>query len=87
LHAPRRAEIVRWVAESMRPFEIVKDRGFQSLMKTGRPGYYIPLPSTVARDVRLVFARTRNRISKMLRVSGKAVSLIELLKSPTLTGI
>ncbi|KAF8161868.1 hypothetical protein BJ912DRAFT_1069166 [Pholiota molesta] len=37
-----KAEIVRWVAESMRPFEIVKDRGFLSLMKTGRPGYYVP---------------------------------------------
>jgi hypothetical protein len=64
-----RAEIVRWVAESVRPFEIVKDRGFQSLMKTGRPEYYIPSPSTVSRDVRMVFSRTRQRIAKMLRVS------------------
>jgi hypothetical protein len=46
-----RAEIVRWVAESVRPFEIVKDCGFQSLMKTGHPEYYILSPSTVARDV------------------------------------
>jgi hypothetical protein len=30
-----RAEIVRWVSENLRPFEIVRDRGFQSLMKTG----------------------------------------------------
>jgi hypothetical protein len=29
-----RAEIVKWVAESLRPFEIVKDQGFQCLMKT-----------------------------------------------------
>jgi len=64
-----RAEIVRWVSENARPFEIVKDRGFQSLMKTGRPEYYIPSPSTVSRDVHLVFAHTRQRISKMLRVS------------------
>jgi Hermes transposase DNA-binding domain len=41
-----RAEIVRWVAESTRPFSIVSDHGFQSLMKTGRPGYNIPSPST-----------------------------------------
>ena len=34
-----RTEIVRWVAESMRPFKIVEDRGFLSLMKTGRPEY------------------------------------------------
>jgi len=58
---------VRWVAESLRPFEIVADRGFQSLMKTGRPSYYLPHPTTVSRDVKLVFARTRQRISKMLQ--------------------
>ena len=37
-----RAEIVRWVAESQRPFQIVEDRGFKNLMKTGWPDYYIP---------------------------------------------
>ncbi|KAF8121439.1 hypothetical protein EV363DRAFT_1185876 [Boletus edulis] len=62
-----KAEIVRWVCESLRPFAIVKDRGFQSLMKTGRPEYYIPSESTVSRDVRLVFARTRVRVAKMLK--------------------
>ncbi|KAG2088933.1 uncharacterized protein F5147DRAFT_587403, partial [Suillus discolor] len=51
----------------LRPFTIVKDRGFQSLMKTGRPEYYIPSPSTVSHDVQLVFARTRQRIAKMLQ--------------------
>ncbi|KAG2747584.1 hypothetical protein P692DRAFT_201716450, partial [Suillus brevipes Sb2] len=54
-----RAEIVRWVCKNLRPFEIVKDRGFQSLMKMGRPEYYIPSPSTVSWDVRLVFTKTR----------------------------
>ena len=63
-----RAEIVRWVSESARPFKIVADRGFQSLMKTGRPEIYIPSPTTVARDVKLVFARTRERIAQMLQV-------------------
>ena len=66
-----RVEIVRWVTENLRPFSIVSDRGFQSLMKTGRPGYYIPSPSTVSRDVKLVFARSRQRIAAMLRVSLK----------------
>ncbi|KAF5343676.1 hypothetical protein D9758_014683 [Tetrapyrgos nigripes] len=61
------AEIVRWVAESGRPFAIVKDRGFQCLMKTGRPGYYLPHPTTVARDVKTVFAKTRQRIALMLQ--------------------
>ena len=63
------AEIVRWVSESMRPFDIVEDRGFLCLMKTGRPEYYIPSQSTVSRDVKQVFANVRKRIAKMLRVS------------------
>lgn len=63
-----RAEIVRWVSESVRPFKIVEDRGFLSLMKTGRPDYYIPSASTVSRNVKLAFGRTRERIAKMLNV-------------------
>ena len=66
-----RAELVRWVAESNRPFHIVEDRGFQCLMKTGRPAYYLPSPSTISRDVRQVFARTRTRIAKILQVRGR----------------
>jgi hypothetical protein len=62
-----RAEIVRWVAESKRPFDIVSDRGFQKLMKTRRPEYYIPSPATVSRDVRKVFANARKCIAKMLQ--------------------
>ncbi|KAI1782437.1 hypothetical protein LXA43DRAFT_905787 [Ganoderma leucocontextum] len=40
---------------------------FLTLMKTGHPAYYIPSPSTVSRDVKTVFARTRNRIAKLLQ--------------------
>jgi len=58
----------------MRPFNIVKDRGFQSLMKTGRPECYIPSPSTVSRDVKLVFAKARLRIAKMLQEHDGALS-------------
>ena len=36
-------------------------------MKTGRPDHYIPSPSTVSRDVKTVFARTRKRIAKTLQ--------------------
>jgi hypothetical protein len=36
------------VAESKRPFKIVEDRGFQSLMKTGRPECHIPCATTVS---------------------------------------
>lgn len=73
-----RAEIVRWIAESKRPFSIVNDRGFQSLMKTGRPGYHIPSDITISRDVRKVFLRVRSRIAKVLQVYFKL-----LLKSWT----
>jgi hypothetical protein len=52
----------------MQPFNIIKDRGFQCLMKTGRPGLYIPSPMTISHDVKEVFIRSRQRISKMLRV-------------------
>jgi hypothetical protein len=51
-----RAETVRWVVESKRPFNIVSDRGFQSLMKTGRLEYHIPSPVTVSCDVKSVRA-------------------------------
>ncbi|KAF8580966.1 hypothetical protein K439DRAFT_1316411, partial [Ramaria rubella] len=52
--AETKAEIVHWVAESLRPLQTVADRGFQSLMKTGRLGYYLPSPATVAQDVKLL---------------------------------
>jgi len=61
-----RVEIVCWVCENLHPFNVIKDRGFICLMKTGRPNYYIPLPSTIGHDVKKVFARVRKQIMKML---------------------
>jgi hypothetical protein len=61
--------MVCWVSESLRPFKTVSDRGFKSLMKMGRPEYYLPSPSTVSRDVRLVFANVRKRMAKLMQVS------------------
>ena len=63
-----RIETVRWVSESLRPFTIVEDRGFRVLMRNGRPEYYIPSAVTVARDVKQVFAKTRQRIAHLLQV-------------------
>ena len=40
--AMSRVEIIKWVAESMRPFCIVEDDSFNILMKTGWPEHYIP---------------------------------------------
>lgn len=55
-------------------------------MKTGRPEYYVPSASTVSRDVRIVFARTRARIGQMLQVSFKLVSFYPMAanNSPTI---
>lgn len=52
----------------MRPFKVVDDRGFQCLMKTGRPDYYIPSARTVSRDVKEIFIKCRQRIAKTLHV-------------------
>lgn len=68
---------MRWVAESKRPFKVVEDRGFQRLMKTGRPEYYIPSARTVSRDVKKVFVNVRKRMAKMLQVSEQTLAGIE----------
>ena len=79
-------EFVRWVTESNRPFQIVNDRGFRSLMKTGRPQYYIPSAETLSQDVKNVFVRVHGRIAKGLQVS--RVILVPLLEnSPCTKGI
>ena len=63
-----RMEIVRWIAESKHPFAIVRDRGFMSLIKTGRPEYRLPSPLTVSRDVKHVFVSMRYRLAEKLKV-------------------
>ena len=57
------------MAENKRPFQIVNDRAFRSLMKTERPEIYIPSAETLSRDVKNVFVSARKRISEMLQVS------------------
>ncbi len=64
-----RAELIHWICESLHPFNIVSDHGFNCLMKTGHPGYCIPLPSTVGHNVKSVFAWVQKQIAKMLQVS------------------
>jgi hypothetical protein len=60
---------VRWVAENLRPFEIVNDRAFIALIKTGRPDYQLPSSTTLARDVHNVFLNAKARMAKYLQVS------------------
>ena len=62
------AEIVRWVAKSKRPFQIINDCGFKKLMKTRRPDYHIPSMQTISCDVKRVFVQVRKHITKMLQV-------------------
>lgn len=66
----------------MRPFEVVNDRAFHCLMKTGRPHYWIPSSSTVIRDTKLVFARTRNRIAHLLQVSSLSCPVVSVYTNP-----
>ncbi|KAJ6468855.1 hypothetical protein C8R45DRAFT_837606 [Mycena sanguinolenta] len=70
-----RAEHVRWVSESLRPFAIVKDRAYRKLMKSGRPTAYIPSPSTVARDVKTLFQKTRDRLKNRFKKILACISL------------
>jgi hypothetical protein len=65
---------VWWVVENLRPFEIVKDRAFVSLMKTGRPDYPLPSPSTVARDMHNVYENAKARMATYLQVSSFSIS-------------
>ncbi|GLB45149.1 hypothetical protein LshimejAT787_2000540 [Lyophyllum shimeji] len=52
------------------------DRAFVNLMKTGQPETYIPSPSTISRDVKFVFAKTRERVAKLLREHDGALNFI-----------
>ncbi|OJT01922.1 Zinc finger BED domain-containing protein RICESLEEPER 2, partial [Trametes pubescens] len=62
-----RTECMKWVMESLWPFQIVRDPGFLRLVKMGRPGYYVPSPSTVSRNARVIFVHTRVRLAHFLR--------------------
>ncbi|KAH8995598.1 hypothetical protein EDB92DRAFT_1757822, partial [Lactarius akahatsu] len=67
MRAEAHAEFVRWICENNQPFQIVNDREFCCLMKTGRPEYYIPSAETLSCDVKNVFVRVRKHISTMLK--------------------
>jgi len=60
-----RVNHVKWIAQSKRPFSTVEDPGYRRNMKEGRPDQYVPSASTVSRDVKKVFVKARERISKL----------------------
>lgn len=76
-HTYHRTKFVCWVLESYRPFSITSDRHFLVLMKTGHPHQYIPSPSTISCDLKVLFAATCKHLARRLQVSVPAV-LMEL---------
>ena len=66
-----RVEVVRWVAESKRPFTIIKDCSLLKLLKTGpgRPDYRLPSPLTISQDVKHVFVRVHAQLVEKLKVN------------------
>ncbi|KAF8257333.1 hypothetical protein EI94DRAFT_1558922, partial [Lactarius quietus] len=61
------AEFVCWVTENKQPFQIVNDRAFHSLMKTGWPESFIPSTESLSRDVKNAFVSAHGHIAKMLQ--------------------
>ena len=49
------------------------------MMKTGRPDYYIPSPTTVSWDVKRVFVDVCKQMVKMLQVCALATSIYSKL--------
>lgn len=62
-----RVEIIKWVTQSMHPHVIVKDPGFLNLMKTGHPGYWVPSPSTVARNIKVIYTKVCEKLARILQ--------------------
>jgi len=64
-----RVTVARWVSESMRPFHIVKDRGLRWLCKTGRPHFYLPDETTIAKDVKYLYSWSERQLAEELQVN------------------
>ncbi|KAJ3969827.1 hypothetical protein EV361DRAFT_1034799 [Lentinula raphanica] len=63
-----RVVTARWAAESMRPFRIVSDRCYQWLQKEGRPNHYVPSKETVGRDVKILYAASKEHLAEEFQV-------------------
>jgi hypothetical protein len=64
-----RVTVARWVSEAMRPFRIVKDRGLRWLCKTGRPHFYLPDETTIAKDVKFLYSWSERQLAEELQVN------------------
>lgn len=74
----RRIEAVKWCASSTRPFAILSDPGLHVFVKSGRPGAYIPHPTTISRNTKVVWAKVQKHIAKMLQVRRSHFRLCKL---------
>jgi hypothetical protein len=61
-------EMALWCAESARPFQIAADQRLHNLLKTGRPEYPIPSPTTVSRAVRKIYKHVKTQLAELLQV-------------------
>ena len=52
----------------MWPFLIVKDRVLRWLCKTGRPHFYLPDTTTVAKDVKFLYGWSERQLAEELQV-------------------
>ena len=68
-HGIYSATCVRWICESQRPMAILKDPAFLKLMKTGRPGAWIPSLSTITRALEKTYEQAKAKIMMKLQVS------------------
>ncbi|KAJ3766522.1 hypothetical protein FB446DRAFT_708560 [Lentinula raphanica] len=64
-----RVVTARWVAENARPFLTVQDQCFRWLQKEGCPNHYIPSKETVAKDVKILYKRTKEKLATELQMS------------------
>jgi hypothetical protein len=58
----------------MHPFKMAGDSGFQCLMKTCRPNYYMPFAQTVSYDVKKIFTCCQKWIVNMLHACVMLIS-------------
>ncbi|KAE9385638.1 hypothetical protein BT96DRAFT_738067, partial [Gymnopus androsaceus JB14] len=73
----------RWVAESACPFRVVRNRGFHWLQKEGHLKHYIPSKETVARDVKKLYTKTKEKLAEELQaVDGELAVAIDCWSSP-----
>ena len=77
-----RALLVKWIAGCRRPFQIVEDEPLRQAFKMLYSRVEIPRAITVARDVRLYFRLSRQKIRAQLKVGWLFSSLHHLLCSP-----